>query len=66
MVSVLGCFVRKHFSVPNTVIVFPLLEFNGIYNRESKCIMMVLNFSVGHRGRPGVNSRERAEYAVPI
>jgi hypothetical protein len=47
MVSVLGCFVRKHFSVPNTVIVFPLLEFNDIYNHKSKCIMIVLNFFRG-------------------
>jgi hypothetical protein len=66
MVSVLGCFVRKHFSVPNTVIVFPLLEFNGIYSRRSKCIVMVLNFFVGHRDRPGMNSCERAECAAPI
>jgi hypothetical protein len=66
MVSVLGCFVRKHFLVPNTVIVFPLLEFNGIYSRKSKCIMMVLNLFVGHRDRPGMNSRERVECAVPI
>jgi hypothetical protein len=66
MVSMLGCFVRKHFSVPNTIIVFSLLEFNGIYSRKSKCIMMVLNFFVGHRDRPGMNSRERAECAVPI
>jgi hypothetical protein len=63
MVSVLECFVRKHFSAPNTVIV--LLEFHSIYNRKSKCIMMVLNFFVGHRNRPRMNSCERAECVVP-
>jgi hypothetical protein len=44
VVSVLGYFVRKHFSVLNVVIVFPLLESNGIYNCRSKCSVMVLKF----------------------
>jgi hypothetical protein len=37
-------FVRKHFVVLNVVIVFPLLEYNSIYNRGSKCSVMVLKF----------------------
>jgi hypothetical protein len=44
VVSVLGYFVRKHFLVLNAVIVFPLLEYNNIYNRRSKCRMRVLKF----------------------
>jgi hypothetical protein len=44
MVSVLGYYVRKHFSVLNAVIVFPLLESNSIYNCRSKCSVMVLKF----------------------
>jgi hypothetical protein len=44
VVSVLGYFVRKHFVVLNTVIVFLLLEYNSIYNCGSKCSVMVLKF----------------------
>jgi hypothetical protein len=44
VVSVLGYFVRKHFLVLNAVIVFPLLEYNSIYNCRSKCSVMVLKF----------------------
>jgi hypothetical protein len=42
VVSVLGYFVRKHFLVLNAAIVFPLLEFNSIYNRRSKCSIKFL------------------------
>jgi hypothetical protein len=42
VVSVLGYSVRKHFLVLNAVIVFPLLESNGIYNCRSKFSAMVL------------------------
>jgi hypothetical protein len=42
VVSVLGYFVRKHFLVLNAAIVFPLLEYNRIYNRRSKCSMKFL------------------------
>jgi hypothetical protein len=44
VVSVLGYFVRKHFVILNAVIVFPLLEYNSIYNCGSKCSVMVLKF----------------------
>jgi hypothetical protein len=44
---VLGCFVREHFLILNATIVFPLLEFNSIYNCRSKCSVMVLKFLHG-------------------
>jgi hypothetical protein len=50
VVSVLEYFVRKHFLVLNAVIVFPLLEYNSIYNRRSKCSMRVLKFLCISRG----------------
>jgi hypothetical protein len=50
MVSVLEYFVRKHFLVLNVVIVFPLLEYNSIYNRRSKCSVRVLKFLCISRG----------------
>jgi hypothetical protein len=42
VVSVLGYFVRKHFLVLDAAIVFPLLEYNGIYNCRSKGSMKFL------------------------
>jgi hypothetical protein len=42
VVSVLEYSIRKHFSVLKAVIVFPLLESNGIYNCRSKFSAMVL------------------------
>jgi hypothetical protein len=55
MVSVLGYSVRKYFSVLNAVIVFPLLESNGIYNYRSNFSAMVLKslrIFARLRGRP--------------
>jgi hypothetical protein len=55
VVSVLGYSVRKHFSVLNVVIVFPLLESNDIYNCRSKFSAMVLKsllIFARLRGRP--------------
>jgi hypothetical protein len=50
VVSVLEYFVRKHFSVLNAGIVFPLLEYNSIYNHRSKCSVRVLKFLRISRG----------------
>jgi hypothetical protein len=76
VVSVLGYSVRKHFSVLNVVIVFPLLESNGIYNCRSKFSVMVLKslrIFARLRGRPRMSDckhvcvgSSRHECTVPI
>jgi hypothetical protein len=76
VVSVLGYSIRKHFSVLNVVIVFPLLESNGIYNCRSKFSAMVLKFFrifARLRGRPRMSDCKRVcvgssrrECTVPI
>jgi hypothetical protein len=76
VVSVLGYSVRKHFSVLNVVIVFPLLEHNRIHNRRSKMQydgFEISSYVAGHRGRPKTSNCKRArvglsrrECTVPI
>jgi hypothetical protein len=46
VVSVPGYFARKHFLVLNAAIVFPLLEYNSIYNRRSKCSMKFSSWGI--------------------
>jgi hypothetical protein len=73
---VLGYSARKHFTVLNVVIVFPLLESNGIYNCRSKFSVMVLKslrIFASLRGRPRISDckhvyvgSSRHECTVPI